>query len=112
MTPEKVLEVLGRIRAAIIAEHTVERPGEPVLEPARLDEAGRKARWKARPLTRAQFAHLLFIVADAEELLRAGRTEKMHRHLGWSQGALCLAGLASIDELMEMNRPDERKATP
>ena len=114
MTPEKIIEVLERLRKAVLDDYAgMKFDGTPLL-PKRLDETGRKAifdrvRDGMMSPERAQFEHLLFILHDALDLLAANRIEKCHRHLGWVQGALWCMGLVSIDELMQMNRPDERK---
>jgi hypothetical protein len=49
--------------------------------------------------------HLLWMAAQIREFLRAGRTEKAHRWLGYIQGAVSspIHMLASIDQLRELN---------
>ena len=123
MTADKVKQVLQRLREIIAHKQPWRRVEEPRPAPKRLDERDRKAlfypcttksicphcgintgpNWRSSP---AQFDHLLYVVEDGRDLVEAGRMEKAHRHLGWVQGALWAFGLVSIDELMQMNRPD------
>lgn len=107
MTPEKIrraLERCGEICSSAGATH-----------PERLDEEARGLRFNRITVempgdatATKQLNHVLYITKDGHELLSQERFEKAHRHLGWAQGALWALGLVSIEELLEMNRPDDR----
>lgn len=51
--------------------------------------------------------HLLFVCAEIPKFLDEQRIDKAMRWLGFAQGVVWAGGMASIDSLKEMNRPDE-----
>jgi len=51
--------------------------------------------------------HCRWMCDEIEEFIRAGRTQKAMRWLGFVQGALWAAGLFTISELKDHNKPDE-----
>lgn len=62
---------------------------------------------EALPGTPASYKHLLWLTLNGPKLLDEGRRDKAQRWLGFVQGALWWARLASIEELKAMNRSDE-----
>lgn len=51
-------------------------------------------------------AHLLYMCNQINEFIAEDRREKAMRWLGFVQGALWQAGVFTIDELKNHNRPD------
>ena len=82
-------------------------------KPERLSEEDRAMRFNLTvPVSENKehcLNHVYYLAFDGHALLDQKRTEKAHRHLGFVQGALWGLGLVSIEELMNMNRPDEPK---
>lgn len=88
MSDAKIREAFGRCHAII--------ESNAALEPER--DAG------ASPGTPASYKHLLWLSLNAPKLLDEGRRDKALRWLGFVQGAMWWARLASIEELKDMNR--------
>lgn len=61
----------------------------------------------ALPGTAEGFKHLSFVAEEGARLVLEGRREKAMRWLGFLQGALWNCRLATLDQLKNMNRPDE-----
>ncbi len=105
MTPEKTKEALAAL-CQIAKENGAgsKRRLDENLRAVRFDTEHRRTSW--------QLDHIYFIAHEAQTLVNEGRIEKAMRHLGWAQGALWGMGILSIEELMNMNRPDESKEAP
>jgi hypothetical protein len=70
--------------------------------------------WKATrrpehtaPYLQAEWSEHLAFMCEEGATYAEGRREKAMRWLGFVQGALWAKGLATIDDLKSMNRPDE-----
>jgi len=50
--------------------------------------------------------HLLYMLQETAKLVKEDRREKAMRWLGFVQGALWVAGLSTIEEMKDLNRPD------
>lgn len=57
----------------------------------------------------ASYSHLLWLALEGPKLIDEGRREKAMRWLGFIQGCIWWGRLSSIEELKNMNRPDERQ---
>ena len=61
-------------------------------------------------VARQDFAqHILFMCERGKEFVDEDRIEKANRWLGFVQGYICSAGLASIDEMKRWNMPKEEE---
>lgn len=49
--------------------------------------------------------HLLDMIPQMREFIRDARREKLMRWLGWMQGVLFMAGVYTLEELKEHNKP-------
>ena len=100
MTPERTIEAFDACAAA------VSRDGDWNTDPLEMSEQGKGSRAVSVPFW-LRMRHLLFMCGKGKEFVRAGRTEKAMRWLGFLQGAIWAFGLASIDEMKHWNMPKE-----
>ncbi len=96
MTPEKTKEAFDAI-AALTRVYAPE-----VREAKRIDPAIARANGLER------CAHLLFMCEEGKRLVDAGRIEKAMRWLGFDQGVVWCESMASIAQMKDLNRPDDR----
>lgn len=98
MSQKKIVEALGKLRALVSSNGG--------SQPIRLQEDERSL--NVSDLSPHQVKnHLRFMIEDAERMIRQEpyHREKVMRWLGNVQGCCWLLGLASIEELKDMNRP-------
>ncbi len=87
MTPEKILEVVGRYKQLW-----------PTVYPHSYRDRPMPSRFE-------QIQHLNYMLLSIELFVREGRIEKAFRWLGFAQGILWTLGSFSIEELGEHNKP-------
>ncbi len=92
MTQEKLLSAFDA--CAAILNH------EGVTDPVRNGDTG---------CLHEMHKHLLWLAVNGRALVTKGRREKAMRWLGFCQGGLWGLGLADVEDLKNMNRPDESK---
>jgi hypothetical protein len=100
MTAAKVSEMLELYEERLWAQGVValRAPHDLVLDLA--DLAGRNI----------DLAHCLEMIPEIRGFLKQGRMEKTFRWLGFLQGVLWTAGIFSIDELKNHNRPNQAES--
>ena len=89
-------------------EHAVEELDQLILRRFGTVKPAQKATNVTNPRednTHSDFSHLRWCLVNISEFMDAGKTEKAMRWLGFVQGALWMTGLASVDELKNMNKP-------
>lgn len=92
-------------------EHAVEELDQLILRRFGTVKPAQKATNVTNPRednTHSDFSHLRWCLVNISEFMDRGKTEKAMRWLGFVQGALWMTGLASVDELKDMNKPEPK----
>lgn len=98
MTPDQIREAFVQCYKALKKEF-------PSYEPVELENKSRQNFMPRTGIAPGHIGHLMWMCSEGCELVTKGSVEKANRWLGFVQGALWMAGLASIDEMREWNKP-------
>lgn len=93
MTDEKILEALARCQCCL--------PTAEVRRALPTEIPSREGMWR----------HLGWMMDETRVLVKDGRREKAMRWLGFIQGVIWATGMATIDDLKAMNKPDTESGT-
>ncbi len=98
-------KVLGVLDIYVAKMQNMSKVCKDIAGPCRADTTVRYPISVDNQMTK--LAHVWWAIEQCRLFVRDGRMEKAFRWLGFIQGALWWAGLYSIDELVEHNKPKE-----
>lgn len=96
MDATKILEVLD-----IYDKRLADFKHDPVIP----ERANPTEHYRGPDTNRAKLCHVWWAVGQTKVFVQEGRLEKAFRWLGFIQGALWFAGIYSVEELANHNKP-------
>lgn len=96
MTPEKVLQVIGKYQDTFLKKRIIKKKMSDVDFDQLLNLNSDRIKI---------LRHCYYMLDEMEEFVREGRMEKCFRWLGFIQGVLLVSGLFTLNELKDHSRP-------
>ncbi len=103
MTKDKLLDVFKILETKLL-EHA--KTTKLSLVPTRFDASDGKDLSMMLSMEK-QLNHLLFMSQAAVDLVKANRTEKAMRWLGWLQASMWYLNIYTLEDMKNLNRTEE-----